>query len=121
MASETFPEYAIILTRGYSETSYPAPSRTSLEDGAVDQASLVSRLGRRWSINLIIPEPQAMTFIDWIRRINSDEFNISLDGVMREVRLVGGAASVSLEKVEGQRYKGERYRNSSIEVESILG
>ncbi len=116
MAAEWPDHLSVILREGDSEGFGPSPRRTGLEDGRTDQAAATSRLHRVRTLQVLVTDDDATAWMTWIESVDGGWWRFPLWD--RDVRLVGGAASVRLEKTAGTRLEGARYRRATIEIET---
>ena len=136
MASVNFPSHLIDIMAddyqvGYVEQIY----RSQFDDNYVRQAKLTS-VGREvHSFNFVLKLSNYAMFNNWLSKNGANDFNFSpfmdnyqldldddsVDEVMFDAKIVGGAPSVQLELRSGMKYEGESYFQGSMSVEFIRG
>ena len=111
-----------ILLAGFEYQPDPDVERTSFEDGSIRQATIRTRSYDVRRFEFVVMASNYDAFDAWLRA-NSNElinFRDPTDKVVRDVRIRGGRASVSLRAVEGQRLRRERFWRGSIELEGYM-
>ena len=122
MAAIDFP-YSL-CTIEYPNFEYGADNdveRTPFEDGTVRQAQIVSRSFDTRTISVVVKQSDLSAFHAWLRA-NANSFvnfrDVS-DMTIRDVRIRGGRAGVSLVAVQNQRLDGERFWRGQMTLEGF--
>ena len=121
---------ALILREGYTEAFEPAVRRTTFDDGAIAQKKTAVQDWRLRTFEILVTESHLADFRSWLKSSAHTFFEFNdLDGNARQVRVRGGAGSVTLEEQPGRVIppddgsgtpsEAERYYSASVTLEGF--
>ena len=123
MASVDWPWSLVdIQWEDYETGPDPDVDRTPFEDGAVRQATTVSRPLESRQFNVIVKHSNKAAFDTWTRTNSNKWFNFRdvTDKAVRDCRLRGGRGSFKLRAApDTRRYQGDRYWTGTVEIEGF--
>ena len=114
-----WPAIATILLAGYERGSDVGEERTPFEDGSARQATLYTRTYDTRRFDFVVKHSDVAEWNTWLKTNRTRFFSFTDvdDQQTRQVRIRGGAGTVTLTYVDGQRYKGERFWRGSVLLE----
>ena len=111
-------ELATVLRQGYTTQLGPPPDRTQMDDGLVQQAAKTGRMRLTVSFTAWVLERNYSDWMAWLQSVDTEEFNfVNPSGENWEASFVGGAASVTMQRVPNNLVDGERYWTAELQVE----
>ena len=120
MAAINWPwDLVTILLNGFEYQPDSDVERTTFEDGSIRQAKTATRSYDVRRFEFVVVASNYVAFDTWLRANGNKlvNFRDPVDKGVRDVRIRGGRAAVSLRAVTDQRLRRERFWRGNIELE----